>query len=92
MVLFLFSITNSSPEFRLIYENKINFYSLLILLLGSSTAAAAEFYSSNAWKGLLDDNLTIPVISSAVMATTTLAIIAENSTTKILFPILELFH
>ena len=91
-VLALFSITNSSPEFRLIFENKINFSSILILVFGAVTAAAAEFYSSNAWKGFLDDNLTIPIISSAVMAIVTLAFISENSVTKILFPLNELFH
>lgn len=88
----LFSITNASPEFRLFLNNSINFPAVLILFFGATTAAAAEFYSSNAWKGFLDDNLTIPVISSATMAIVTLACIRDSSTTKILFPLNELFH
>lgn len=91
-VLFLFSITNSSLEFQLYINNKINFPAIAILFFGASTASAAEFYSSNAWKGLLDDNFTIPIISSATMAIVALALLNESSATKILFPLSELYN
>ncbi|MCB1159674.1 MAG: dolichol kinase [Leptospiraceae bacterium] len=64
----IFQVLNPSSPFALYYSNKLNIPMIVLIVLGSITAALVEFFSGHALWGILDDNLTIPVSSSSVIA------------------------
>lgn len=48
-------------------RGNFNISIFVLLFLGSLTAGITEFFSGTTWKGLLDDNLLIPIVSCFVM-------------------------
>ncbi len=88
MIIFQSTYNDSLLSF---YENgRTNFNGLIIIFIGAISAGIAEFLSGHAWKGFLEDNLLIPLVSSVVL--TFLLIIVENKTLgELIFPINDLF-
>lgn len=88
MIIFQSTYNDSLLSF---YENgRTNINGLIIIFIGAISAGIAEFLSGHAWKGFLEDNLLIPLVSSVVL--TFLLIIVENKTLgELIFPINDLF-
>ncbi len=90
LLMILFQSTYSDSLFSLFQNGKINYIGLFIIIIGAISAGIAEFLSGHAWKGFLEDNLLIPLVSSVVL--TFLLIILENKTMEeLIFPFHSLF-
>jgi dolichol kinase len=70
---------------------EFQFSSLIVLIIGAIIAGITEFFSSTTWKGFLDDNLLIPVISSLAMVLVSNTLFGK-SWNEIVFPIMDLLQ
>lgn len=66
-LLWLFQTYNSQTIFSLIYNQSINWKAIFIVIISAVCAGMTEFFSGHSWKGLFDDNLTIPLVSGTVV-------------------------
>lgn len=87
----LFSVFSSDTRFGFWLESGgVNCLFLIVLFLGSLIAGATEFFSGTTWKGLLDDNLLIPIISCFSMGVLA-SLLMDISWNEILFSVGELY-
>jgi len=68
LVLILFTISKPESFLSLKLGDEIYLIPVLILGLGVIAACLTEFYSSTVAKGLIDDNLLIPIVSAVVIS------------------------
>ena len=90
LLTYVFYQTNPQSVFALVQHGSVSFAIIAIIALGSITAGLVEFFSGHAWKGILDDNLTIPV-SSAIVVTIATIYLLNISSEQVLFPIGQLY-
>jgi len=90
-LMLLFQENTNESLFSFYKGGSFNINSFFIILLGAIAAGTAEFLSGHAWKGFLEDNFLIPIVSSIVL--TSLLIVMENSSVEsVVFPITNLFN
>ena len=90
ILMIIFQSTYNDSLFSFYENGRTNINGLIIIFIGAISAGIAEFLSGHAWKGFLEDNLLIPLVSSVVL--TFLLIIVENKTLgELIFPINDLF-
>ncbi len=89
MLMILFQSTYQDSLLSIFKNGEWNISGMCIVFIGAVVAGIAEFLSGHAWKGFLEDNLLIPVVSSITL--TLLLVIFHHSTLlELLFPILEI--
>ena len=90
ILMMLFQSTYNDSLFSIFDNGRTNTNGIIIIFIGAVSAGIAEFLSAHAWKGFLEDNLLIPLVSSVVL--TFLLILIENKPlNELIFPISELF-
>ncbi|MEM7184872.1 MAG: dolichol kinase [Spirochaetota bacterium] len=87
---YVFYQTNPQSIFALFKNGGVSITIIVTIALGSVTAGLVEFFSGHAWKGILDDNLTIPVSSAIVVAMASIYLLSASSE-QILFPLGQLY-
>lgn len=91
ILLWIFSIYQPGTHYSLFYgDGSLNFAAIAILLVGAVSAGITEFFSGTSWKGFLDDNLLIPIVSAFVMGMLMILILGISSQ-EIFFDLKELF-
>ncbi len=89
LLMVLFQSTYQDSLLSLYKNGDWNLSGMGIVFIGAVVAGIAEFLSGHAWKGFLEDNLLIPVVSSITL--TLLLVLFDHSTfQELLFPILEI--
>lgn len=87
-----FSLYNANSIYSMFDElGSFQISSLVVLLVGASIAGITEFFSSTTWKGFLDDNLLIPVVSSVTMALVS-SLFFGKTWNEIIFPFMDLLQ
>ena len=90
ILMVLFQSTYNDSLFSIFDNGKINKRGIIIIFIGAVSAGIAEFISGHAWKGFLEDNLLIPLVSSIVL--TLLLIIFDNKNlNELIFPFNDIF-
>jgi dolichol kinase len=64
----LFANTNPNSILALYKNDSFNLIAIFAVIISSICAGLAEFFSAHAWKGFLDDNLTIPLAAAFSLA------------------------
>jgi dolichol kinase len=90
ILMMLFQSTYNDSLFSIFDNGRTNTNGIIIIFIGAVSAGIAEFLSGHAWKGFLEDNLLIPLVSSVVL-TFLLVLIENKSLNELIFPIHELF-
>lgn len=91
-IVVLYLITLSHPEsiFSLKGEDSFRLYPILIVAIGVTAACLTEFFSGTTARGLIDDNLLIPIVA-AITLSFTLALVTGVSPNQIFFHPQDLF-
>ncbi|WCL48026.1 dolichol kinase [Leptospira sp. GIMC2001] len=72
MLILVYSIHHPETPYSFFgVSGEFQFSSIIILFTGTIIAGITEFFSSTAWKGFLDDNLLIPIVSVIAMGLVT---------------------
>ncbi|WP_246052167.1 diacylglycerol/polyprenol kinase family protein [Leptospira idonii] len=72
LVLGILSFTNPDSFLSLFHRDRFQWEPLLVLFLGVVSSCLTEFYSSTTAKGLIDDNLLIPIVGAVVLSVSSL--------------------
>lgn len=91
LLTYMFYLVKPTSGFALIQNSQLQMHIIAMIAIGSVTAGLTEFFSGHAWKGMLDDNLTIPLFSSLALALTAVYLFGMKSTT-IWFAISQLYQ
>ncbi len=70
---------------------RLSWSMILVLFFGSLSAGVTEFFSATKWKGFLDDNLLIPIVSCLVMGIAA-SWVFDLSWDQVLFPVERLLE
>lgn len=90
LLMIMFESTNSEYPLSILLDNVLNLRGMFIVFLGAIFAGLAEFLSGHAWKGFLEDNLLIPVVSS-IVTTLSLSLLFNMPLNSLLFHSSNLF-
>jgi dolichol kinase len=88
-LMYLFQSTYQESLLALYRQSDVNYSGICIVFIGAVVAGIAEFLSGHAWKGFLEDNLLIPVVSSLTL-TVLLVGFGHSTFNEIIFPIIEI--
>ena len=92
LLLYIISITKSESSFALYnYLHALNVNAVIMVIVGAIAASLTEFFSGHSWKGVLDDNLTIPIVAAIAMIITQVVLTNSNFNNAI-FPVGELLN
>ncbi|MCC5813681.1 MAG: dolichol kinase [Leptospira sp.] len=90
-LIYLFSFYSPGTAYSLLDDGGgVQVSAIAILMIGTIVAGITEFFSGTTWKGFLDDNLLIPIVSCFVMAMSAILIFGIESN-SVFFPISEIF-
>ena len=89
LLMYLFQSTYNDSLLSLYNQNNLNYSGIGIVFIGAVVAGIAEFLSGHAWKGFLEDNLLIPVVSSLTLSGLIVGF-GHSSFSEIIFPILDI--
>jgi dolichol kinase len=89
LLMYLFQSTYKDSLLSLYSQNNLNYSGICIVFIGAVVAGIAEFLSGHAWKGFLEDNLLIPVVSSLTLSALIVGF-GHSSFHEIIFPILDI--
>jgi dolichol kinase len=89
ILMILFQSTYQDSLLSLYRNGDWNISGMWIIFIGAIVAGTAEFLSGHAWKGFLEDNLLIPVVSSITL-TLLLVLFHHSKFQELLFPILDI--
>jgi len=90
LLLALFYFTHPESIYGIYYNGIFNVPAIVLIAIGSICAGLTEFFSGHAWMGIIDDNLTIPVISSLVIVGCSIVIFSMDSN-YLIFKVSDLY-
>lgn len=90
LVVLFSSLEHHTPYSFLGSDGNFQISSIVILLIGTVIAGVTEFFSGTTWKGFLDDNLLIPIVSCLVMAISGIIFFSIDSG-EIFFKVTDLY-
>jgi dolichol kinase len=89
-LMYLFQSTYEESLLSIYRQSNLNYSGICIVFIGAVVAGIAEFLSGHAWKGFLEDNLLIPVVSSLTLSFLIIGF-GHSTFNEIIFPIQDIF-
>ncbi len=90
IVLYLITISHPDSLFSLIKNSSFQFYPIIIVAFGVVSSCLTEFFSGTTAKGLIDDNLLIPIVGALTLSVG-IALITGVPIDRVIFNPAELY-
>lgn len=68
VVLYLITVSHPDSLFSFMRNNTFHFYPIIIVAFGVVSSCLTEFFSGTTAKGLIDDNLLIPIVGALTLS------------------------